>query len=125
MRKSSIPQLPIHRHMGSYYIQEGILEGYIWILDDKGARAIETQYANAQQIRDELGVSRATAYRIIAKQKKRYWCSDVRESEKPRCYSVIPREALKHITVLPQGNPNFSSGIYQQRIARKRSRRYA
>lgn len=120
MRKIDIPRIPSHGPNVQSIVQEGTKVGYIWILTDKGAGTIETQYASAPQIMEALGVSRATAYRIIARHPKRYWCSDTRDADAPRCYSVIPREALDAVTVLPLGNPNFANGIYQQDIARRR-----
>lgn len=123
MRKITIPTPPYHGKSCHRITQEGLLVGYIWIFTDKGAETIETQYATAKQIQEALGVSRATAYRIIKRHTKRYWLSDCRDTEKPSCYSVIPREALKHITIYPVGNPNFSSGIYQQDLARRLRRK--
>lgn len=120
MRKIDIPRVPNHIKGTHSIIREGTSVGYIWILTDQGAATIETQYANAVQIMEALGVSRATAYRIIQRHEKRYWCSDTRDADNPRCYSVIPRKALDDVTVNPLGNPNFCNGIYQQSIARRR-----
>lgn len=122
MNRIKIPEPPHHSSNSQCIIQEGLVAGYIWIFTDKGAETIATQYANAEEIQEALQVSRATAYRIIQRQAKRYWCSDVRDAEHPRCYSVIPRKALEAVSVQGIGNPNFTNGIYQQGIARRRGR---
>ena len=100
-------------------VQEGLVVAYIWIFTDKGLATIESHYANAQQIQQALAASRATAYRIISRHAKRYWCCDYRDKDNPRCYSVLPWEQVHQATVLPIGNPNFSNGIYQQSLARR------
>ncbi|MBQ2928670.1 MAG: hypothetical protein IJD99_00470 [Clostridia bacterium] len=123
MARISIPQPPHHGGKAHSLIQEGIHVAYIWVFSDRGLGTIETQYANARQIMKRLGVSRATAYRIIKRQHKRYWLCDMRPTERERCYSVLPVEVLQRINVLPVGNPNFTNGIYQQGIARRLRRK--
>ncbi len=95
---------------------------YIWVYTDEGALAIDTQYANAQGVARLTGVSRATAYRIMQRL-PRYWLSDVRDPEAPKCFSVVKRSDLDRVTIYPKGNPNFASGIYQQNLARRLRRK--
>lgn len=123
MRRIKIPTPPSH-NKGTHAIEQiGAVVGYIWIFTNKGAATIETQYKNAQQIQEYLGVSRATAYRLIKKHPVRYWCSDCRDAESPKCYCVLPTKALDAMTIYPVGNPNFANGIYQQNIARRLRRK--
>ena len=123
MRKINVPTPPAHAPWVHSLEQLGITVGYIWIFTDQGARTIESQYKNAQQLQELLGISRATAYRLINRHKKRYWCSDVRDAENPRCYMVFPVKALNSITIYPVGNPNFANGVYQQHNARRPRKR--
>ncbi len=95
---------------------------FIWVYTDEGALAIDTQYANAQGVARLTGVSRATAYRIMARL-PRYWLSDVRDPDAPRCYSVVKRSDLATVRLYPIGNPNFASGTYQQELARRMRRK--
>ena len=120
MPRIRVPQPPHHNRFSSTMIQEGLLVSHIWVFTDPGMATIETQYATAQQIAALIGCSRATAYRIINRHKKRYWLCDLRPNVPETCVSVLPREALHGVQLLPLGNPNFSNGIYQQEIARKR-----
>lgn len=127
MRKNrnNIPKPPCGTSRMYSFIQEGIDVGMIWLLDERGRGAIETQYVNASRIMDSTGVSRATAYRIIAKQRKRYWLIDYTKPEEPSCCMVIPVAVIEGYTPSQAGNPNFTSGIYQQNLARRLRHRRA
>lgn len=119
MRRIKVPTPPSHNSSMHNVIQDGITACHLWAFDDKGLAAIETQYGNCQAIQDQLGVSRATAYRIINRHHKRYWLTDYRDADHPKVYSVLPKSVVEQVTVYPVGNPNFHSGIYQQGIARR------
>lgn len=122
MSRNSIPQPPYVPASSTMLIQDGILVSHIWLFNEAALPTIATQYATAQQIAERIGCSRATAYRIIKRHKKRYWLIDMRPNEAEKCLSVLPIEALESVQLLPLGNPNFSSGIYQQEIALRRRR---
>lgn len=122
MSRNSIPQPPYVPASSTMLIQDGMLVSHIWVFSDPGWATIETQYATAQQIAARLGCSRATAYRIIKRHKKRYWLCDLRPNVAEKCISVLPIEALASVQLLPLGNPNFTNGIYQQAIALRRRR---
>lgn len=123
MIRIKVPTPPYHTPNTHAEEHIGNAVGYIWIYTDTGAATIETQYKNAEQIQQALGVSRATAYRIIARHPKRYWCSDCRDADKPRCFCVVPTKVMEDYVKQPVGNPNFSNGIYQQTIARRLRRK--
>lgn len=117
-----VPTPPSHGPHVHSMEQNGVTVCHIWIFSDKGASAIETQYKNAAQISAALGVSRATAYRIIQRHGKRYWCADMRDENNPKVYSVLPWAEVSKAQIHPVGNPNFRDGIYQQHIALRRAR---
>lgn len=123
MARIKTPTPPSHGRRTHALEQLGLAVGFIWIFDDQGAASIETQYKNAQQMQRALGISRATAYRLIKKHPVRYWCTDLRDEGNPKCYSVLPKKVVDNLTVYPVGNPNFANGIYQQDIARRRMSR--
>ena len=122
MSRNCIPRPPQTYSPRSMIIQEGLLVSHIWVFDAAALATIETQYATAQQIAERIGCSRATAYRIIKRHAKRYWLCDLRPNESERCVSVLPLDVLNSVQLLPLGNPNFRSGIYQQDIALRRRR---
>lgn len=122
MPRIKLPTPPSHGSNIHAAEQNGLHVCHIWIFDDKGAAAIATQHGNAEQIARTLGVSRATAYRIMQRHGKRYWCIDLRDEDNPKCCCVLPYSSLSDVTIHPVGNPNFRSGIYQQRIALRRRR---
>lgn len=100
------------------YIWDSPKARYIWIYTDEGALTIDTQYVNAQGVARLAGVSRATAYRIMRKL-PRWWVSDVRDPDAPKCCSMVRRADLGQVRIYPRGNPNFASGIYQHDLARR------
>ena len=122
MARNCIPRPPQTFHRTSMMIQDGITAAHIWVFSADALATIETQYATAQQIAERIGCSRATAYRIIKRHKKRYWLIDLRPDEAERCLSVLPLKELDAVQLHPAGNPNFHSGIYQQEIALRRRR---
>lgn len=99
--------------------QNGTRVSFIWYFTDKGRGIIETQYNTPAQIQQQLGVSRATAYRLVAAHPKRYWVSDMRDQDNLRCYCVLPAEVVMGIIPRPVGNPNLHNGMYQQSVARR------
>ena len=120
--KHQIPKPPrVSSRMG-YIIQEGIEAGLIWLLREDARAAIETLYANASFVQTYVHCSRATAYRIIGRHHKRYWLIDYTDPGSPSCCMVIPIATLKEIELSGRGNPNFRDGMYQQRIALRRTR---
>ena len=120
--KIKVPQPPRHGPGLHAIEQKGLTVTHIWALDKVGADRCETLYATAAAIARLKGVSRATAYRIIAKSARRYWYVDMSQ-EPARVWSVLPVEAVRAYQPAPEGNPNFRSGIYQQEIARRRRKR--
>lgn len=122
MPRNRIPRPPFHHAGSNVLVQEGLLASHIWVFSEAGLATIETQYATAQQIMQRLGCSRATAYRIIKRHKKRYWLCDLRPNEEERCLSVLPLDVLEAVQLLPLGNPHFHDGVYQQEIALRRRR---
>ena len=120
--KIKVPQPPRHGPGLHAIEQKGLTVTHIWALDKVGADRCETLYATAAAIARLKGVSRATAYRIIAKSAHRYWYVDMSQ-EPARVWSVLPVEAVQTYAPGPQGNPGFHSGIYQQDIARRRKKR--
>lgn len=115
-----IPTPPAHALHHHAYELNGMLVCYIWVFDDEGARIIENQYVSARKMMSALGCSQATAYRLLAAENKRYWVADLRDKDKPRCYSALPRRRLSQLEVQPVGNPGWRSGIYQQGMRRRR-----
>ena len=122
MSRNCIPRPPETYGTRSMIIQDGLVVSHIWVFDAAALATIETHYATAQQIAERIGCSRATAYRIIKRHEKRYWLCDLRPNEAERCVSVLPLDVLDSVQLLPLGNPNFRSGIYQQDIALRRRR---
>lgn len=120
--KVKVPQPPRHGPGLHAIEQKGLVVTYIWALDEVGVQRCETQYATAAAIAKLKGVSRATAYRIIAKHTHRYWYVDM-SADPARVWSVLPMEAVRAYQPAPEGNPHFHSGIYQQGIARRRRKR--
>ena len=94
MARNSIPRPPYTPPRSTMLIQDGILVAHIWIFNEAAMATIETQYATAQQIAARLGCSRATAYRIIKRHKKRYWLCDLRPNVTEKCISVLPIKEL-------------------------------
>lgn len=111
-----IPEPPAHANHHHAFQQNSFSACYIWVFDDEGARIIETQYAQVREVMTEKRCARSTAYRLIAAQGRRYWVSDCRDPQNPRCYTVIPRRVLRGLQVLPVGNPLWHSGHYQRRL---------
>lgn len=122
MPRNSIPRPPFRPKGSNALVQDGLVVAHIWVFSADGLATIETQYATAQQIMQRLGCSRATAYRIIKRHKKRYWLCDLRPDEVERCLSVLPIEVIDAVQLLPPGNPHFTDGVYQQGIALRRRR---
>ena len=122
MSRNRIPRPPFQPRGSNALIQDGLTVAHIWVFSATGLATIETQYATARQIMERLGCSRATAYRIIKRHKKRYWLCDLRPDEEERCLSVLPLEVLDAVQLLPLGNPHFHDGVYQQNIALRRRR---
>lgn len=120
--KIKVPQPPRHGPGLHAIEQKGLTVTHIWALDKVGADRCETLYATAAAIAQQRGVSRATAYRIIARCTHRYWYIDMSQ-EPARVWSVLPVEAVRAYQPAPEGNPHFHSGIYQQEIARRRKKR--
>ena len=118
--KISIPRPPYCGKHTHSLIQEGVGVCYAWYFDEAGRKSIETLYETARSLQTTHGWKRATAYRFIAKHPKRYWIIDYTDPKEPSCVCGIPREAIKDYTPSGAGNPNFTNGIYQQEIARKR-----
>lgn len=118
------PPTPPYCGKGTHHIEHnGMFVCNIWCFDEEGARKIETQYKTAEGIMAVRGVSRATAYRLIKRQAKRYWLTDLRDPDKPTVRSVLPMDIVTNATVNPVGNPNLHNGIYQQGIARRPRRK--
>ena len=124
MSKNQLPRPPIRVGRDTQcHVVGGDRVVHAWIFTDTGVGIIETQYWTAVHLQDRLGVSRATAYRIIAKQPVRYWVIDYRDEANPKCRCAIPATLAETITPNTVGNPNFRSGIYQQEIARRLRRK--
>lgn len=118
--KHHIPEMPEHVISRDCYRVNGDKVCYIWILSDRGAEIIGNQYVTARDIMKLKSCGRSTAYRMIAGVPKRYWITDSRDATKPRCYSALPLAVVQRMKVLPVGNPNWRSGIYQQSLRHRR-----
>ena len=122
MPKISIPTPPARGKHYKALIQEGAKVGFIWLFHEAARGTIETQYADARAVGHTLAVSRASAYRFMAKQEKVYWLIDLTDEDNPRCCRVVPRDTMVGYIKPKTGNPNFANGIYQQQIAKRRVR---
>lgn len=118
------PPTPPRVGKGTHALESnGLHVCHIWAFDPEGARAIETQYRTAEGIMQQRHVSRATAYRLIKRQTKRWWYTDLSTAEKPIVRSVLPADLVASLQINPVGNPNLTNGIYQQGIARRPRKR--
>lgn len=118
-----IPKPPEHHFSTNALVQEGLDVTHIWVFNQAGRAAIETQYKTAAGIQAATGCSRASAYRLIARTDKRYWIFDLTDPDNPTVWSCLPVSIVQEYTPYPVGNPNFANGIYQQQIARRRKPR--
>ena len=105
------------------YEKHGTRVSFLWYWTEAARRTIETQYKTPEELVTTLGISRATAYRLIAAQPKRYWCTDLRDEENPRVYAVVPTSVMENYVPRPVGNPNLHSGLYQQALARRQRKK--
>lgn len=120
--KHYIPELPDHIISRDCYTVDGERVCYVWALSDRGAEIIGNQYATAEKIMRLKKCGRSTAYRLIASVPKRYWITDARDPNRPRCFSALPLSLVRKHKVQPVGNPNWRSGIYQQGLRARRKK---
>jgi len=123
-KRIDIPKPPSRSSRIHSLIQEGTEVSYIWFFNEAGRRSIETLYDTAKSLQATYGLSRSTAYRLINKQRKRYWIIDYTDPDEPACMFGVPVEVGRSYTPLKAGNPNFTNGIYQQSIAHRRARHH-
>lgn len=119
MNKYCIPQPPSTARGRHIYTQSGEKVCFIWVFDDEGREIFENHYGTARDIMTVKGCSQATAYRLIASEPKRYWLTDMRNRDRPKCYSVLPWSLIRKAKINPLGNPGWHSGPYQQQNRQK------
>lgn len=114
------PPTPPNHGKNTHSIEEnGLYVCNIWAFDEVGAKVIETQYKTAEGIMHQRKVSRATAYRLIKGQEKRWWYTNLSNPKRPTVRAVLPANLVATLEINPVGNPNLRNGIYQQTIARR------